>query len=141
MGHPDVGSLAYWGGICCGLGALILGGMTVGEVRRARNTLRRVTANGRVTHATETTNKYGDVSGKAVQVAFTSVSGAHIKFTENVDEHSFAAGQDVTVRYDPQHPLETATVATKRAAFGRTFGFVAATFVLLVIFIGNVFIV
>lgn len=141
MGHPDVGSLPYWGGICCGFAALVLGGMMVGEVRRARNTLRRVTANGRVTHASETTDKYGAVSGKVIQVAFTSANGAHIKFTEDVDERHYASGQDVTVHYDPRQPIDTATVTTKRAAFGRTFAFAAAVIVLLVIFIGNVFLI
>jgi hypothetical protein len=75
MGHPDVGSLAFWGGVCCGFAGLILAGMTVGEVKRARNTLRKVTASGRVTYEEETTDKYGDVRGKVIQVAFTAASG------------------------------------------------------------------
>jgi hypothetical protein len=60
---------------------------------------------------------------------------------EDVDERRYAAGQEVTVHYDPQHPLDTATVYTKRAAFGRTVGFAAGSPALLVVFIGNVFLV
>jgi hypothetical protein len=137
MGHPDAGSLAYWGGICCGPVGLILGGMSVGEIRRARNSLRRITASGRVTYAQETTNKYGDVVGKAIDVAFTTANGTRIKFTEDVDERYYDAQQEVTVHYDPLHPRDTATVYTRRAAFARALGFTVAAAVLVVVFLGT----
>lgn len=131
--HPDFGSLSYWGGYACGLGGLILAGMSVSEIRRARNSLRRTTAMGRVTHAVEQISKHGGVTGKVVSVTFTTVHGARIKFTESVDERYFHMNQEVTVRYDPEHPRDTATVLTKRAAFTRVLWYVATSAPLLLV--------
>jgi hypothetical protein len=138
-GHADFGSLAYWGGIVCGLGGLILAGMSVSEVKRARNSLRRVIAQGRITYAEDTINKFGDVIGKVVDVAFTTANGTRIKFTENVDERYYADQQEVTVHYDPAHPRDTATVYTRRAAFTRAFWFAASSLFLFVLFVSTVY--
>ena len=134
VGHSGPGALAYWGGICCGPVGLIIAGMAVSEVRRARNSVRRVTASGRVTYAEDRTNKYGDVNGKIIDVTFTTANGTRIKFTEDVDERYYALQQEVTVHYDPLHPRDTATIYTRRKAFKRASGFVGASLVLFAVF-------
>lgn len=137
--HPAVWSFRYWGGIFAGILALIFAGMSVNEWRRARNALRRVTAQGRIVSGKETFNKFGDVNGKVIEVVFTTENGTRIKFLEDVDELYHESQREVTVHYDPQHPRDTATVYTGRAAATRVLGYMVA-FLLLAAFFASDFI-
>ena len=131
----DFGSTTYWGGVAAGLCGLLLAGLTIREIRRARNTVRGTTATGRIVSTSASkTNYYGDTVAKAIDVVFTTANGTRIKFTEEVGE-SFADRPEVTVHYDPQHPRDTATVLTSRTAFIRVAGYATASLVGIGLFV------
>jgi hypothetical protein len=137
--HADYGSTTYWGGVVAGLFGLLLAGMTVREIKRVRNSVRKTTAKGRVVSAgPNKVTYYGDVVGKIIDVVFTTANGTRITFTEGVDER-YAVQQEVIVHYDPMHPRDTATVFAPRAAFVRAFGYAAASIALISLFVSSQF--
>jgi hypothetical protein len=137
--HADYGSATYLGGVVCGLFGVILAALTVNEIRRARNSMRKTTALGRVVAAgTNKTNYYGDVVGKIIDVAFTTANGTRITFSEDVND-TYSVQQEVTVHYDPLRPRDTATVFAPRSAVLRLTGYTAATLFFLAIFVSAQF--
>jgi hypothetical protein len=116
--------------------ALILLAMTVGELKRARISLRGAQARGRVVWAESSrADRYGDTVEKVVDVQFTTASGVRIKFTEKVGLDRVDAQQEVTVHYDPAHPMLSATIYPPRAAFGRVIGYGAVAALLIGAFV------
>ena len=138
ISHPE-STFAYWGGIVSGPAGLLFAAFTVNEIKRARNSTRRITAEGRVVLAADTkSNGFGDVIGKSIDVDFTTVYGTRIVFGEDVND-TYAAGQRVTVHYDPEHPRDTATVLTPGTAFSRVLGYGVVTLLFLGGFVTTLF--
>lgn len=138
ISHPEF-SFAYWGGIASAPVALIFGAFAVGEARRARNSVRGFTAEGRVVMAADSKlNGYGDVVGKTIDVDFVTANGTRITFDEDVND-TYVRGQLVTVHYDPEHPRDSATVLTSRTALARVLGYGFATLFFLGAFVTTLF--
>ena len=137
--HADYGSATYLGGVVCGLLGVALAAITANEAKRARNSLRKSTAPGRVLSAgANKTNYYGDVVGKIIDVAFTTANGTRITFSEDVND-TYTTQQEVTVHYDPLHPRDTATVLAPRSAAFRLAGYAVGALFFLAIFVSAQF--
>jgi hypothetical protein len=137
--HPDLTSYSYWGGLVCGPMSLVYAACTVREIKRTRNSVRSDTTEGRVLSALgSATNSFGDVTAKKIDVRFTTANGTRITFPETVND-TYAAGQKVTVHYDPRHPRDTATVLTPRTALSRVLGYGTLTVAFLIPFVAVLF--
>ena len=138
ISHPEF-TFAYWGGIASAPVALIFGAFAVNEVKRARNSVHGITAEGRVVAAADTKlNGYGDVIGKTIDVDFVTANGTRITFGEDVND-TYVKGQRVTVHYDPEHPRDSATVLTSRTAIARVLGYGVVTVFFLGAFVTTLF--
>lgn len=130
----DLGDVGGAIGLIIGL---VLVALTVREARRARISLRGAQAAGRVVWAgSSRRDRYGDTVAKVADVQFTAASGARIKFTEKVGD-SIDVQQELTVYYDPAHPIDTATTYPPRAALGRVVGYAALALLLIGAFVAQ----